>query len=57
MYLNFEEEFWKFKVRFDGWKKDFKVRLCEIKVVLSKFGNMDVIEREKLVMRKKWWSK
>jgi len=56
-HLNPEEELRKLKARFDGWKKDFKVRLRETKVVLSKLGNTDSIEREKSVSRKKWWSK
>lgn len=56
-HLNPEEELRKLKARFDGWKKDFKVRLRETKVVLSKLGNTDAIEREKSATRKKWWSK
>jgi myosin-5 len=56
-HLNPEEELRKLKARFDGWKKDFKVRLRETKVVLSKLGNADSIDREKEKTRKKWWSK
>ncbi|KAG0602597.1 hypothetical protein M758_10G025900 [Ceratodon purpureus] len=60
-HLNPEEELRKLKARFDGWKKDFKVRLRETKVVLSKLGNTDTttLEREKEKTRKKttWWSK
>jgi len=33
------------------------VRLRETKVVLSKLGNTESLEREKSVSRKKWWSK
>lgn len=57
-HLNPEEELRKLKVRFDGWKKDFKVRLRETKMVLSKLGNTDTAsEREKEKSRKKWWNK
>lgn len=56
-HLNPEEELRKLKARFDGWKKDFKVRLRETKVVLSKLGSTDSIDREKSSSRKKWWSK
>lgn len=55
-HLNPEEELRKLKARFDGWKKDFKVRLRETKVVLSKLGNTDSIERGTSGTRKKWWS-
>lgn len=51
--LNPDEELRKLKLRFDLWKKDFKIRLRETKTVLQKLGNMDPVEKSK----KKWWSK
>lgn len=54
--LNPEEELWKLKVRFDVWKKDFKARLRETKVVLHKLCTMDSAEKEDRT-RKTWWGK
>jgi myosin-5 len=51
--LNPDEELRKLKLRFDIWKKDFKVRLRETKTVLQKLGNMEPVDKNK----KKWWSK
>jgi myosin-5 len=55
--LNPEEELRKLKVRFDVWKKDFKARLRETKVVLNKLCTMDSAEKEKDRTRKTWWGK
>lgn len=51
--LNPEEELRKLKQRFDTWKKDFKSRLRETKLILQKLGNSDSAQR----LRKNWWSK
>ncbi|KAJ7297028.1 hypothetical protein O6H91_Y084700 [Diphasiastrum complanatum] len=48
-----DEELRKLKERFELWKKDFKVRLRETKVILHKLANVDTPERS----RKKWWGK
>jgi myosin-5 len=53
--LNPEEELRKLKLRFDAWKKDFKLRLRDTKVVLHKLCNGDSLEKERT--RKKWWGK
>ena len=55
--LNPEEELRKLKMRFDVWKKDFKARLRETKVVLSKLCAADSAEKEKERTRKTWWGK
>ncbi|KAG0563594.1 hypothetical protein KC19_8G043800 [Ceratodon purpureus] len=55
--LNPEEELRKLRVRFDVWKKDFKNRLRETKVVLNKLCTMDSAEKEKDRTRKSWWGK
>lgn len=55
--LNPEEELRKLRVRFDTWKKDFKARLRETKLVMHKLCNMDSAEKEKERTRKKWWGK
>eukprot|EP01018_Ginkgo_biloba_P035677 Gb_06924 [translate_table: standard] len=51
--LNPDEELRKLKNRFDVWKKGFKGRLRETKVLLQKLGNTDSTEKTK----KKWWGK
>ncbi|XP_006841789.2 myosin-1 [Amborella trichopoda] len=50
--LNPEDELRKLKLRFEGWKKDYKVRLRETKATLHKLGDSNV-EKSK----KKWWGK
>ena len=50
--MNSYEELRKLKHRFEGWKKEYKVRLRETKVRLHKLGNS---EMEK--SRRKWWGK
>lgn len=55
--LNPEEELRKLKVRFDTWKKDFKLRLRETKLVLQKLCHLESVEKEKEKSRKKWWGK
>lgn len=55
--LNPEEELRKLRIRFDTWKKDFKARLRETKLVMHKLCNMDSAEKEKDRTRKKWWGK
>lgn len=55
--LNPEEELRKLRVRFDTWKKDFKARLRETKLVMQKLCNIDSAEKEKDRSRKKWWGK
>ncbi|XP_024403089.1 myosin-3 isoform X2 [Physcomitrium patens] len=56
-HLNPEDELRKLKVRFDTWKKDFKVRLRETKLVLNKLCAMDSAEKEKDRTRRNWWGK
>ncbi|KAI4322882.1 hypothetical protein L6164_022533 [Bauhinia variegata] len=51
-FMNPVEELRKLKQRFEGWKKDYKVRLRETKVRLTKVGNSDVEKS-----RRKWWDK
>ena len=52
--LNPDEELRKLKQRFDTWKKDFKGRLRETKIILQKLGNPNPEVSQKL--RKNWWS-
>ncbi|XP_024384280.1 myosin-1 isoform X2 [Physcomitrium patens] len=55
-HLNPEDELRKLKTRFDGWKRDFKVRLRETKVVLNKLSHTDSTDR--WIRGKKWhWGK
>ncbi|KAJ7518383.1 hypothetical protein O6H91_21G066400 [Diphasiastrum complanatum] len=51
--LSPDEELRKLKQRFDLWKKDFKVRLRETKLILHKLASVETTERT----RKKWWGK
>ncbi len=51
--LNPEEELRKLKARFDTWKKDFKERMRDTRLVLQKLCNLESNERTK----KKWWVK
>ncbi|CAK9264759.1 unnamed protein product [Sphagnum jensenii] len=51
--LNPEEELRKLKARFDTWKKDFKERMRDTRLVLQKLCNLEANERTK----KKWWVK
>ncbi|XP_042504196.1 myosin-2-like isoform X2 [Macadamia integrifolia] len=48
--LNPDDELRKLKIRFESWKREFKVQLRETKATLIKIGNS---EPEK--SRKKWW--
>lgn len=48
---NPEEELRKLKVRFESWKKDYKVRLRETKVRLHKLRHSEADKR------RKWWGK
>uniref|UniRef100_A0A5K0XNZ3 Uncharacterized protein n=20 Tax=Nymphaea colorata TaxID=210225 RepID=A0A5K0XNZ3_9MAGN len=50
--MNPDDELRKLKMRFATWKKDYKARLRETKLMLQKMGNAD---GEKL--RRKWWGK
>ncbi|CAN6453397.1 unnamed protein product [Victoria cruziana] len=50
--INPDDELRKLKMRFSTWKKDYKTRLRETKLMLQKMGNAD---GEKL--RRKWWGK
>jgi myosin-5 len=52
-----EEELRKLRLRFDTWKKDFKARLRETKLVMHKLCNIDSAEKDKDKTRKKWWGK
>ncbi|GAB2284575.1 hypothetical protein Dimus_019029 [Dionaea muscipula] len=47
-----DEELRRLKHRFEAWKKEYKVRLRETKVIIHKLGHPDV-ERS----RRKWWGK
>ncbi|KAJ8764679.1 hypothetical protein K2173_007767 [Erythroxylum novogranatense] len=47
-----DEELRKLKLKFETWKKDYKIRLRETKVRLHKFG-LGEVERS----RRKWWEK
>ncbi|XP_061348341.1 myosin-2-like [Gastrolobium bilobum] len=49
---NSVEELRKLKHRFQGWKKEYKVRLRETKARLQKLGNSEVEKG-----RRKWWGK
>ncbi|KAF6167640.1 hypothetical protein GIB67_031223 [Kingdonia uniflora] len=49
--INPEDELRKLKVRFEGWKKEYKGRLRETKATLQRLG----ITEDKT--RKKWWEK
>ncbi|KAH7544217.1 hypothetical protein JRO89_XS15G0130300 [Xanthoceras sorbifolium] len=42
----------KLKIRFESWKKDYKIRLKETKVRLHKLGHSEVDKS-----RRKWWGK
>lgn len=69
--LNPEEELRKLKVRFDTWRRDFKARLRETRLVLNKLCSLDSAEKDGDRMlcaldslekegdrtRKKWWGK
>ena len=50
--VNPDEEFRRLKHRFEGWKKEYKIRLRETKARLHKLGNSEA-ERS----RRKWWGK
>ncbi|GMH25517.1 hypothetical protein Nepgr_027360 [Nepenthes gracilis] len=47
--MNANEELRRLKFRFELWKRDYKVRLRETKVMIHKMGNPD--------SRRKWWGK
>lgn len=47
-----DEELRKLKVRFESWKKEYKVRLRETKVRLRKRGHLDADKG-----RRKWWGR
>ncbi len=51
--LSPEEELRKLKARFDTWKKDFKGRMRDTRLVLQRLSNVESNERAK----KKWWGK
>ncbi|KAK9268785.1 hypothetical protein L1049_000548 [Liquidambar formosana] len=51
-FMNPDEELRKLKLRFEAWKKDYKVRLRETKTRLHKLGHS---EGEK--SRRNWWGK
>lgn len=69
--MNPEEELRKLKVRFDTWRRDFKARLRETRLVLNKLCSLDSAEKDGDRMlcaldslekegdrtRKKWWGK
>ncbi|KAJ4976160.1 hypothetical protein NE237_001266 [Protea cynaroides] len=48
--LNPDDELRKLKLRFETWKKEFKIRLRETRVTLHKLGNSEADKS-----RKKWW--
>ncbi|XP_020593191.1 myosin-1-like isoform X2 [Phalaenopsis equestris] len=48
--LNPHEELSKLKVRFASWKKNYKVRLREVKAALQKIRNSETGKK-----RRKWW--
>lgn len=48
---NPDKELKKLKARFESWKKDYKVRLRETKVMLHKLG------RPEADKRRKWWGR
>ncbi|XP_011029402.1 PREDICTED: myosin-2-like [Populus euphratica] len=48
--MNPDEELRRLKLRFETWKKDYKVRLRETKVRLHKLGHGEVDRN-----RRKWW--
>lgn len=50
--INSDEDLRKLKLRFEMWKKEYKVRLRETKAKLHKLGHPEV-ER----FRRKWWGK
>lgn len=47
--VNSDEELRKLKLRFEMWKKEYKVRLRETKAKVHKLGHSEV--------RRKWWGK
>lgn len=47
--VNSDEELRKLKLRFEMWKKEYKVRLRDTKTKLHKLGHSEV--------RRKWWGK
>ncbi|XP_058001422.1 myosin-2 isoform X2 [Hevea brasiliensis] len=47
-----DSEFRKLKLRFETWKKEYKVRLRETKARLNKFGHGEIERRTR-----KWWGK
>ncbi|KAK7335378.1 hypothetical protein VNO80_27178 [Phaseolus coccineus] len=49
--MNSIEELRKLKHRFEGWKKEYKVRLKETKARLNKLGNSEMDKR------RRWWGK
>lgn len=51
--LNPAEELRRLKLRFEAWKKEFKVRLRETKARLHKLGHYSEAEKS----RRKWWGK
>ncbi|KAF7836776.1 myosin-2-like isoform X1 [Senna tora] len=50
--MNPDEELRKLKHRFEGWKKEYKIRLRDTKARLHKQGNSEVEKS-----RRKWWGK
>ncbi|XP_047308998.1 myosin-2-like [Impatiens glandulifera] len=48
--LRADDELKKLKVRYEEWKKDYKIKLKETKTVLQKLG-----QPEKKTIMKKWW--
>lgn len=50
--INSDEELRKLKLRFEMWKKEYKIRLRETKVKLHKLGHSEA-ERS----RRRWWGR
>ncbi|XP_077254052.1 myosin-2-like isoform X2 [Tasmannia lanceolata] len=50
--MNPDEELQNLKLKFELWKKEYKVRLRETKTALQKIGKFDVEKR-----KKNWWGK
>ncbi|KAL5548017.1 hypothetical protein UlMin_003248 [Ulmus minor] len=48
--MNSDDELRKLRIRFESWKKEYKIRLRDTKAKLHKLGNL---ESEK--SRRKWW--
>ncbi|KAL5715347.1 Myosin-1 [Ranunculus cassubicifolius] len=52
--MNPDDELRKLKVRFEDWKKDYKVKLRDTKAAFQKLGHPDNLDKSS---RKKWWGK